>query len=452
MPFATQQEAIEFIFRSRRKLDGEPRGLDEDTRDISPTRRLLLATGLPTKAREYAIVTGSKGKGSVTAITARLLQSLGHTVGMLTSPHLVSWYERIRINGRAIPEADFLRILSDLAPHIEAEEAILNEKQYISPQGIFLLVALAWFDENDVNAAVLEVGRGGRYDDVTLVNNRVSLITPIVMEHAQYLGRSLERIAWHKAGIIKPQSYVYSLPQAPEVLEMLHHEADAKEAEFFWFAAMDLGKYLEDTPDGLRFRLGRYGDCEIPLLGRYEIDNATLAVQAAGNIHGRLKGIGHGSPEYVERIRAGLASVRWPGRLHKLEDNPQIFVDGAVNVLSLQSTLQSLSTRWTEPRVAIAGVPVDRDYPAVYRLLAQHFQHLTLTATTIHPNIHFPDPEQALAAAREFIPMAQYAPTLPEALEIARAQAGSTGTILMAVAQPLVGESMLIWNVPMEQI
>src|SRR5262249_40359729 len=144
-----------------RKLRGEVRGLDENTRDVGPTRRLLMATDLLATPREYAVVTGSKGKGSTTVITAKLLQHLGHTVGTITSPHLVSWRERVRVNGKAIPEADLLRILDELAPEIDTIEATLSGKHYFSPQGIFLAVALRWFDEQGVKAAVLEVGRGG---------------------------------------------------------------------------------------------------------------------------------------------------------------------------------------------------------------------------------------------------------------------------------------------------
>src|SRR6185436_16770222 len=170
--FNNEAEGITYIFRSMRKLRGHDRGLDEHTRDVSPTRRLLMATDLMSTPREYAVVTGSKGKGSTTVITAKLLQHLGHKVGMITSPHLVSWRERIRVNGQAIPEPDLLRILSELAPHIDEIEAHLNERQYFSPQGIFLAVALRWFNEQDVKAAVLEVGRGGRFDDISVVPNK----------------------------------------------------------------------------------------------------------------------------------------------------------------------------------------------------------------------------------------------------------------------------------------
>src|SRR5215510_2094217 len=153
MRFQNEAEAVTYIFRSMRKLRGQPRGYDEVTRDVGPTRRLLMAHNLLDAQREYAVVTGSKGKGSTTVITSKLLQHLGHKVGMITSPHLVSWRERIRVNGQAIPEPDLLRILSELAPHIDEIEAHLNERQYFSPQGIFLAIALRWFNEQGVQAA-----------------------------------------------------------------------------------------------------------------------------------------------------------------------------------------------------------------------------------------------------------------------------------------------------------
>lgn len=452
MRFKTEAEAIAYIFKSRRKLDAAPRGLDEYTRDISPTRRLLLDTGLLDTKREYAVVTGSKGKGSTAVITAKLLQTLGHTVGLITSPHLVSWQERIRVNGKAIPQDDFLRILSDLAPAIDKEVMRLDGQQYISPQGIFLLMALQYFNEQGVNAAVLEVGRGGRFDDVSLVPNKVSLFTPIFMEHAQYLGNSLERIAWHKAGIIKQGSFVYSVAQAPEVMDVIKREADTKDAEFFWFSQLDLGEYLGDTPDGIRFQLGRYGELEMPILGRYQIANATLAVQAVGNMHARLQGIKHNSPEYTERIREGLANVVWHGRLDKLQDKPAVYVDGAINVMSAKNFLESVGNRITKPLVIIAGVPQDRDVAGVYEVLAKSADALILTETDIHPNIHFPPAEEALALARQSHEDVQHAPNLPEALELAYAKSGTEGTVLLAVAQPLVGECMLIWNVDTTQI
>jgi dihydrofolate synthase/folylpolyglutamate synthase len=451
MRFTNEADALTYIFRSMRKLRPYDRGLDEHTRDINPTRRLLAHHLLDTP-REYAVVTGSKGKGSTTAITAKLLQHLGHRVGMLTSPHLVSWRERIRVNGRCIPEADFLRILSDLAPDIDAIEAALVGEQYFSPQGIFLALALRWFDEQAVNVAVLEVGRGGRFDDVSVAPNKLALFTPIMLEHTGYLGDSLERIAWHKAGIIKPYSYAYSQAQDPAVMEVLQTEAEALGAEFNWIAPADAGEYRGPAANGMRVEMGRYGEVTLPLLGRYEIANAALAVIGAGNLHGRLAGIPHGSPEYVERIRAGLAAVVWPGRCQKLQDHPAIYLDGAITVPSAQSFVESLEGRLQPPVITIIGVPVDRDYAGVYQVLAPISQGIILTETGINIKIRFPEKGVALAAARRFHPDVSYANGLPLALERATARAGRDGTIVMAVAQPLVGEALQLWNLSFETI
>ncbi|RMF77588.1 MAG: hypothetical protein D6737_17240 [Chloroflexi bacterium] len=452
MRFDNEADAITYIFRSMRKLRDKPRGLDEISRDTKPTQWLLAAHHLLETKREYVVVTGSKGKGSITAITAKLLQHLGHRVGMMTSPHLVSWYERIRIDGRTIPPDDLFRILSDLAPEIDRIEDTLSGDRYISPQGIFLAIALQWFDEQGVDVAVLEVGRGGRYDDIAVVPNELSLFGPIIVEHAQYLGETLDRIAWHKAGIIKPYSTAYSLPQDPLVMEVLQREADAKDAAFNWIAPADMGEYIGETEKGLRMRLGRYGEVEVSLHGRYQVANATLAVIGAGNVHSRLEGIPHTSPEYVARIRAGLADVKWPGRLQKLQDTPAIYIDGAINPTSAQAFLDSMINNLYAPVSIILGVPRDRDYAAVYRVFAPHARQLILTESDANPNIHFPNAETALATARQVHDNVEYAPHLSEALEKAKAFVGERGTVLLSVAQPLVGEAMMLWRQDTEQI
>lgn len=452
MRFGSETEAVTYIFHSLRKLRGVDRGFDENSRDTAPTAQLLQAAGLLITAREYAVVTGSKGKGSTTVITAKLLQHLGHTVGMMTSPHLVTWRERIRVNGRAIPEADFLRILSDLAPEIDKIEAGLSATQYFSPQGIFLALALAWFGEQNVNAMVLEVGRGGRFDDIAVVPNQLSIFTPIMLEHLNYLGPTLARIAWHKAGIIKPFSYAYSVSQAPEVLDVLQTEAEAKNAEFVWIAPLDMGQYVGSGPEGMRMLLGRYGEVTVSLLGRYQVTNATLAVQSAGNIHARLPGVAHGSQEYVERIRAGLSEVIWPGRCQKLQDGPVVFIDGAINAESAQIFVESVRDSLGDPVISVIGVPDDKDYAGVYEVMAQVSQQLILTETARNPSLRFLPPEYALSAARRYHAVVSYSRTLAEAVDRAIKQAGPEGSVLIVGTQSLLADAMAIWGYSYEQI
>lgn len=450
--FSDEGEALTYLFSSIRRINAVQRGPDELSRDTTPTTELLRTHGLIRPGVEYAVVTGSKGKGSTTAIMARLLRALGHTVGVITSPHLVSFRERIRVNGKMIPEADFVRILGLLAPEIDRIQAGFSDNQYFSPQGLFLAIALQWFDECGVNAAVLEVGRGGRYDDISVVPNRLSLFTPIMLEHTRQLGPTLERIAWHKAGIIKPASYAYSVPQAQEVLEVLQTEADAVGAEFAWIAPMDMGEYLGPTRDGLRMRLGRYGDMDLSLMGSYQVANATLAVQGTGNMHARLHGIPHGSPEYVEAIRSGLADVRWPGRLQKLQDLPPVYIDGATTVVAVRSVLDSLGDRLTHPLVSIIATPVDRNYDGTYQLLAGVSDALILTENNISQNVKFPPREVALETARRYHADVTYADDLREAMALAVPKAGDSGSILIAAAQPVVGEAMQLWGLSFDQI
>ncbi len=154
---------------------------------------------------------------------------------------------------------------------------------------------------------MLEVGRGGRFDDIAVVRNQLSLFTPIMLEHPRQLGPTLQRIAWHKAGIIKAHSYAYSVPQPTEVLEVLQAEADALDAEFAWIAPRDMGEYLGKTERGIRMQLGRYGELELSLHGRYQVENATLAVQGAGNMHGRLAGCG----AWIAGVRRGDPRGAW---------------------------------------------------------------------------------------------------------------------------------------------
>lgn len=455
--FKDEEDAITYVFSSLARTNWRERGLDENTRSTAPTVQLIRRLGLLDERligerRDYAVVTGSKGKGSVTMITARVLRELGHTVGTITSPQLVSYRERIRVNGRAIPLDDLLRILDAIAPEIDAVQATLTGEQYLSPQGIFLAIALRWFDEQEVGAAVLEVGRGGRFDDIAVVPNRVAMFTPMVLEHTRYLGATIDRIAWHKAGIIKERGYALSVAQAPEVLAVLQAEADAKDAEFVWLSNKDSGEYLGDTPNGLRMRLGRYGELNLSLMGRYEIENAALSVQAAGNMHGFLGGISHASDEYVQRVRGALADVRWPGRCHLLQENPTVFVDGAVNTLSLRSFLASVRSRITPPVVVITAVPRDRDYPAIYAELASVTDTLILTESARNITIFFPNRETALAAAEPYFREVQHTTTLAEAVEIAKGKVGSEGTILMALAQPAVGDAMALWGLTFEQL
>lgn len=438
MSFKTMDEALAFIFSTRHQIQN--RGLDEVTRNPEHTRHLLDLASLSDLPIEYAVVTGSKGKGSVTILTASLLRALSYRVGTITSPHHKVWFERIRVDGKMIPEADFLRILSQLEPFVEAIYQQLPPHQYLSPQGLFLAIALSWFQEQGVNRAVLEVGRGGRFDDIAVVPNQYALFSPIFREHTQYMGE-LDRIAWHKAGIMKPDSWAFSLPQSPPVAEILEEEAQQIGAHLQFVETAPVHDSIRVTDHGLHFTHPLLGETELSLWGDFQVDNALLALEVVNHWHPQLDQASQSA------LKEALAQLKWYGRLQRLQENPAVWVDGAINVLSAQSFLDSILDLTTKPLIIILGVPQDRDVPAVYELYARYADVLIITETDIHPNIHFPPAAEALELARQFHQQVDYFPNLPQALESAFTQAGTSGTILLAVAQPLVGEAMLIWDI-----
>lgn len=456
MRFTTETDAVTYIFTSLANSNWRARGLDEVTRDTEPTRHLLALHGLPHGQREYAVVTGSKGKGSVTTLTARILRELGHTVGTITSPHLIGYRERIRINGKAIPPADFLRLVDYFAPSIDAITGDLPEGKYLSPQGIFLAMALKWFDENHADAAVIEVGRGGRFDDNALVPNALSLFTPIVLEHTRYMGPTVERIAWHKAGILKPDGYGLSLPQSEEAASQLRAEAKAVGAALRFLEESDMGRYVRDWERGVTMALPDGTQVDLPFYGRYEIDNATLSLEAARIMSGSIRG--QVPADFSAKAKTALEAAQWPGRCEKLAENPAIYIDGAVNPLSLRVYLESIEGRITPPMVVVAAVPSDRNIEATYAMLAERADHLILTTSPRNITINFPDEATATAAAHQAlgstgrdIPV-EYAPTIAAAIQRAQTAAGRSGTVVMAVAQPAIGDAMAYFGRVFEEL
>jgi len=450
--FLSKESALDYIFRTRRRLDDAPRGLDEDTRDPAATRKLLRLADLPAAPCEFVVITGSRGKGSVASIMSKLLEALGYRVGMLSSPHLVHWNERIRVDGAMIPDEDFLRLLGDLRPHIDRVTEDLQGRQYLSPQGIFLAMALQYFAEKRAEIAVLEVGRGGRFDDIAVVPNRLSLFAPIMLEHTALLGNTLERIAWHKAGIITGNGVALSAAQPAAVEAVLRREAELQGARIHFLDEADRAQWQADTDGGQLIRLPPYGEMLLPLLGRYQVENASLAIRAVEALQAQMDSPPVAGDQFTELIRSGLAQVKWFGRVQKLDQEPAIYVDGAITVPSAEAFIASLRSRLSEPVAAIVGVPRDRDFSGVYQVMARVGGKLIITETDINPNTRFPAREDALRAAQAVGADAAHTGSLSDALDLAHEFAGESGTILLAVSLMLVGETMLIWNVDTSQI
>jgi dihydrofolate synthase/folylpolyglutamate synthase len=302
---------------------------------LENTRRLLAAVGNPEAGLDFIHVAGTNGKGSVCAMMDAVLRVSGRRVGLYTSPHLVDFRERIRVDGDWIGEAEMAAGLSRL------REAVGGWEHAPTFFELATVLALLHFAESAVDVVVLETGMGGRLDATNVVVPRVSVITPIAMDHAEWLGATLDLIAGEKAGIIKVGVPVVSAGQAGEAERVIRARA----------AAVGVG---------VEFVVGEVpGDWVVGLVGGHQRRNAALA----------LAGIAAGGFEVDESARrAGIAGVEWPGRFQRVGD---FVLDGAHNPQGAEQLVRT----WREEFGGGVRVPVifgalrDKEYGAMLRAL-----------------------------------------------------------------------------------
>jgi dihydrofolate synthase/folylpolyglutamate synthase len=285
--------------------------------------------GMPQSRYPSLHIAGTNGKGSTAAMAAAMFQAGGYRVGLYTSPHLVEFVERIRVSGRMIPESDIAR-LTEVVKGVSEPD--------LSPTFFEFTTAMAmqYFAESQVDVAVLEVGLGGRFDATNVVVPLACAITTIALDHQQYLGNTLESVAFEKAGIIKQNVPVIVgrvTGEARDTIERIARERDA--------AVLCLGRDFEvqgDTP--ARFRYSgfgvRYDDLSCPLLGAHQLDNAACALSLVETARRNRLAVREQS------IREGLRDVQWEGRLEVVGRDPMTILDGAHNPAAAQALADHL--------------------------------------------------------------------------------------------------------------
>ena len=353
----TYQEALAYIsaqprFAPRQLAEGE------EPFNLNAIRRLLSLLGDPQKALRFVHIAGTNGKGSTTAFLSAILTEAGLRVGIYTSPYLERFTERIRIGEEEIPR-------EDLAHHMETvRDAVARMKAHGEdiPSEFELVCAMAflWFREREPDLVVLEVGLGGRLDATNVIDcPELAVITAIGLDHMETLGDSLERIAWEKAGIIKPGGRVLAASQGPAVDAVFRTVCWERRAALRT-AASPVRTARPDL-NGQRFDLPGFPDLHISLLGTYQIENAALAAQAAL----LLKDLGW--PVTEAAVRRGLDRARWPGRFELLGREPAVLIDGAHNPDGAAALRRSLETYFPGKAVTfVSGVLSDKDYGAMF--------------------------------------------------------------------------------------
>ncbi|MGV3464518.1 MAG: bifunctional folylpolyglutamate synthase/dihydrofolate synthase [Heyndrickxia sp.] len=367
---------------------------DEEVRKPALTRKLLNSLGSPDKNEKYVLVTGSKGKGSTSMILASLLQFHGLKVGLFTSPHLISFNERIRINGTPIPNEDFTRFSNNMLPAFTKIEKDLSSTEYQGPVGLALAIAVMYFKEQKTDINIIECGRGGKYDDTNVLSNEWAILTSIMKEHTLQLGPTIYDIAKHKLGIVKEATQTVIIGKLEPFLkkyisQQLQSVAGDLRIYDKDFSAGKISVDKNGTSFNVSTALATYAKMKFPLLGTFQAYNAATAISACEAIlHQPLK---------EESIIRCFGQLEWPGRCEIIAQNPTVIVDGAINRESAQYVKEVIQSFGKNKVISIVGVPHDKDYKGVIDIVASFSEKIFVSKPDIS---HLTFPSDALAYAK----------------------------------------------------
>ncbi|MCB2185894.1 MAG: bifunctional folylpolyglutamate synthase/dihydrofolate synthase [Deltaproteobacteria bacterium] len=400
---------------------------------LNSTQNLLSRLGDPHLALPAVHLAGTNGKGSVGAMLEAALRQAGVKVGFYTSPHLIHFSERFKINGQEITKDRVLDLIERVWQVVDRREPP-TFFEFVTAMGFL------YFCEEQVELGLIEVGLGGRLDATNLCRPLVSVITNIGLEHTEYLGNTLAQVAFEKAGVIKPG------------VPLMHGVRQAPARQVVEETARRLGAPVHRLGRELRFRRGPGEEFSLAgrawdlkhlstnLLGRHQPTNAALALGAAEVLAAR------GLPLTPAHFRAGLTRVAWPGRLERWPGEPSeppLWLDGAHNVPAAKALLESLPglLAGRKPLVMVVGIMADKPVDEILALL-----------TPAADRVIFSRPVYSRAAAPEVLatrrpadcPPYEIEPDLGRAMERAKLLAGSGGAVIVTGSLFTVGEARAI--------
>jgi len=411
--------------------------------NLARERALLEHLGNPQRAYGVTHIAGTKGKGSTSVMLANILQAAGLRTGLYTQPDLHTFRERIRVDSQVVAGEAIIALI----PAIQQALAEIGDSHgtYITYEVSTALAFLA-FREADVVHAVIEVGLGGRLDATNVVEPMATAITSISYDHMAILGNTLGEIAGEKAGIIKQGVPVICSAQAPEALATIERIASERHAPLVRVGPVGSGcDYLwspglaEQTRQffDVTTPTGRYERLELALLGEHQIENATAAIALAETLRAR------GLPLDESAIRAGLRTVRWPGRLQIVGREPLVVVDSAHNADSFAHLFAALRRHFTWDRLLLViGLMADKDLSGVAREIALSGAARVYTTAAAIPRAA--SPEQLATVFTEAAPTLDIRPSAStaQALVAALADAAPRDLVCIAGSVYLAGEAL----------
>ncbi|WP_298563729.1 folylpolyglutamate synthase/dihydrofolate synthase family protein [uncultured Phascolarctobacterium sp.] len=324
---------------------------------------LLRELGNPEQQIKTIHVTGTNGKGSVSSMITNILLAANLKTGKFTSPHLVKYNERITINGQDIDDdsfADLLTIVKTAADSVVAKGVCEQPTQF----EVLTAAAFLYFALENVDYAVIEVGMGGLWDSTNVITPIVSVITNVSLDHTDRCGKTVERIAMQKAGIIKENVPVVTAAEGDDALGPIKAVTMFKQAKLYIYGRAFWGTEVESSMEGQTFTLhaGEYysSDYSIRLPGEHQIANTSVAIVAAKLVSKQDDRINELA------LHIGVANTVWPGRLERIAQAPDVILDGAHNPAGAEALRKALDKYYPEAkRIFVLGMMGDKDMTGV---------------------------------------------------------------------------------------
>lgn len=392
---------------------------------LETTQRLAASLGNPQEQLRFIHVAGTNGKGSTCAMLESIYRAAGFRVGLFTSPHLVSFRERIQVDRRLISEEDLARLVQEVIGREANEAGSQRPRSQIAHASPTLfecvtVIALKYFCEQRCDLVIWETGLGGRLDATNIVTPLASVITNIALDHQQWLGDSLDKIAAEKAGIIKPDVPVLTAVDTDEAVAVIRAEAERKRVPFTHVK----GELRSMSEDGAPIHL--------PLRGGHQCRNAALATAVVRALQEKL-------PVSQAALRRGLETVQWAGRLQteKLGDR-EFLLDGAHNLDGVQALVRALQSEIDRQRFALVlGMLSDKECDLMCRTLAPLARRIAAVRVNSSRSA---EPTLLADYCRQANPEALV--TSHEAVDDALIALGDEPRVLIAGSLYLIGEAM----------
>ncbi|HJU03915.1 MAG TPA: folylpolyglutamate synthase/dihydrofolate synthase family protein [Nitrospiraceae bacterium] len=415
----TYAAALEFLY-----------GLQKHGVKLGLERILALLRRLGNPQRRFAAlhVGGTNGKGSTAAMAASILQAAGFRVGLYTSPHLVAFNERIRVNGVVVTDEEIIELTERVSQMVDTTlETTFFE--------CTTAMAFQYFAGQQVDIAVVEVGMGGRFDATNVIMPVASAITTVALDHQAYLGETVGAIAFEKAGIIKPGIPVVAGRLNPEALAVIQETATMRRAPLYCLA----DAFRAEGESGDRFRYAgmsrTWEDLPSPLAGLHQLDNAACALAMLELVSDR------GWPISEESVREGLGGVKWEGRLEVIERKPLVVLDGAHNPDAGRVVADYLTRYRADHRgsriIVVLSMMRDKDQRGFLQSILPAVDELILTRVQLDRAATVQELREAAAGSKGTI---HESPSSSDALSLARRLASPDDLICVTGSLMLVGE------------